>query len=556
MSILHSSSLGSMNALPGSHVKSGGRVTRKLRAGLFNTWTEEYCDSGAEETTLMSLPEKVLVSIIKLMDEATILSFAYTCRFIYNIAIPEYIDVSESHEFPGQLRQFKNWTSRTCLSLSFRHPEHYRCIPLVTLSPAIQSLSDVWFHITPTRHDMLHQAARFLQAMSATENLCISFGSKLPGRLRPVEWEWDALHTCGLVKILRALANKRVTRLTLQARGCTTAVAPEHSSTYFFMEDERCYETLESLQDVYIAVPAMSVPCFRLWMVESLNASPLRSLTLESRGVPESAWTKLFRSLQLPSLRHVKLNIDSLRARAFSQFLKTNRWVRSLNVQQDLLDEDSFMHLRALSYLEDLTSTAINVSRVLKNTDALPCLSQIRIVSRGLRTCPDLLHIAECMAALASWEATRPIKLILDVDQLNHDAEPPQPPLSWTMDEEGNQMENPELAYFWDEHANCCAGISRSIAQAPCLLVRTLEVTLFTGLRFTTSLYYGLKQWLSWCPSVERLLLSCSTYTEQDAHSLLRTLWKDFPAIQAIEISSGYRRQVHERSHETMEVDV
>ncbi|TFK50988.1 hypothetical protein OE88DRAFT_202207 [Heliocybe sulcata] len=427
--------------------------------------------------------------------------------------------------------------------------EEYNTIPY--LIPLYYE--QISFLITPTGYDRMACAIELMQRISGTGELRLYFGLAMEPHGDDIHWnrvhtargrniQWTPLHTYKLAEMVHILSGKVVKRLVLDAPWWTSSGVPTDFSNYPFMNASWCEDTLNTLEELAIQVPIIDVPYFRMWAIGSLNASPIRKLTLRAQDVPHAAWTELFFGLQVPHLRHLAIDVNTLHAPTLLFFLVNHPSLQFLGVYQDVMEPDLlYLPSHALPNLRELEGTPLKMSRFLKNSGALASIERVDIVSNGLRTCPDLLHTTHCMESLAARPSRPPIHLSLKVVDIQKDATPTEVSERWIRDEvyptsgDANEWKEGCAAYknsWFSKYISC------NDDRWPALNVRVLEVTLFDHLRFTTSALYSLPEWVEWCPNVEKVVLQCGAahFGEEEDTRLVFEVYTKCPSVQQIDV--------------------
>ncbi|KZT21045.1 hypothetical protein NEOLEDRAFT_1244774 [Neolentinus lepideus HHB14362 ss-1] len=528
------------------------RVSKRLREESVKA--ESVSEWGILAPNLVSLSDETIKHIIQSLDDATVHALAFTCHRLHRLLLPEYFErKKETLVFPAPC-PLRPWSGLplTPMHLWFSTTERYRCIPLLRASPMVKFLKELWFRFKSGEYDDMQQAASLMQTVAVVDELCLMWTLRDVIDENPVEF--NALSALTLAQMLDGLSGKTIKYIDIRAFNETSTSAVSIDSENFpFTEVVSCKKIVTTFEHVSISLPILGLKHFRLWAIGSFNASPLKRLTLRAHHLPEDAWTELFFGLNLPVLDYLRLDIDSLRSKAFAVFLINHPSLIYLHIEQDLVDADVFcLPCHALPNLRDVTGMTSTIARILRNPSGLPAIECIRTMSgRGLRTRSDLLNLAECMEALAARPVRRQLKLIHDVESVKDSARPPEPPVRTVTNEEGRVIVNPAWTSFWESNKKFCTSISRDENQNPCVDVDILEVALFWKLGFTTAAHYTLDQWLNWCPNVHRIVLLChwSQYTIDDRDDLLDKIWTHFPSVKVVEIehSRGAEKESYTR---------
>ena len=162
------------------------------------------------------------------------------------------------------------------------------------------------------------------------------------------------------------------------------------------------------LNTLIIASSTLLHPSFLPWTIETLNNSPITSLSFDSINLISEEWSNILPIITLPTLSVLSIDSCSIALADLSVFLSRHPSLTTLNIGADMVDlplsiQPSLPNL--LPHLTTLSAPQNYTVQFLKFAHAFPRLRFLTIVSH-LTFSSDLTAIEQTFASIATRQPT------------------------------------------------------------------------------------------------------------------------------------------------------
>jgi hypothetical protein len=454
--------------------------------------------------SLLDLATELLLIVFAHLEDEDLLRISLLSTRLHHVALELYLSRHGSY-------------SETSVSLV---GPPFRMLPALRMALFVQDLPlvSLTFLTDWVAQGMLKGLERLIRRVSCVKKIEIHCGY---GRSIMRQRE----HLEAMEALLVALAGKACVELTMT--GWYVRYPHDWTSKRPLSKKIRpvpCHDLppLTSLNAFHIRHCNISSPTLRTWTINSINLSPITSLTLHSVTFSShSPSSEILRLLALPLLSHLYIYSDRLIFSDVVIFLGRHPRVTNLSLAGGVaIISNSPFPAEALPILSVLKAPPHFVNHILSSRGALPSLEAV-VIDPDF---PPMLHgeqsdldqhfggIEECFVHLASREDVTTLRLIL-------------PPGSWA-------------AHWLSEGSNPGQGERRSIGRS-LVHITTLEVDVCGCSSFSPEMAPLFVRWLALFPALRYVTFDSFTFRQMSSNeqsAFADSIGEACSSMEAVEI--------------------